>query len=47
VPLAWVLGITMKLGLIGIWMAGGVYAAGLASLMALEFKRGNWKKIAL
>lgn len=47
VPLAWILGITFQMGLIGIWIAGAVYAAGLAGLMALEFKRGNWKKIAL
>ncbi len=47
VPLAWILGITMKMGLTGIWIAGAVYATGLASLMALEFKRGKWKQIAL
>ncbi len=47
VPLAWILGITMQMGLIGIWIAGAIYAAALAALMAIEFKRGNWKKISL
>lgn len=47
VPLAWIFGITMKMGLVGIWIAGALYALGLASLMALEFRRGKWKQIAL
>jgi len=47
VPMAWLFGITMKMGLIGIWIAGALYAVGLASLMALEFRRGKWKQISL
>lgn len=47
VPLAWFLGITLNLGLMGIWSAGVCYIVGLATMMTLKFRTGDWKKIAL
>jgi MATE family multidrug resistance protein len=47
VPLAWVFGITLKMGLIGIWWAGVVYAVLLAAVMTYKFRSGDWKKIRL
>jgi len=47
VPLAWLLGITLNFGLMGIWVAGVVYVVLLASIMSAKFKSGDWKKIAL
>jgi multidrug resistance protein, MATE family len=47
VPLAWILGITLGIGLMGIWWAGVVYAVALAAVMIYKFKSGDWKKIRL
>ena len=47
VPLAWILGITMKFGLVGIWSAAVVYVALLASVMTWKFSRGDWKGIKI
>jgi Na+-driven multidrug efflux pump len=47
VPLAWVLGITLKLGLVGIWLAAVVYVLLLAATMAWKFARGDWKVIKI
>jgi Na+-driven multidrug efflux pump len=47
VPLAWVLGITLRFGLIGIWSAGIVYVLLLSGIMAWKFRSGDWKKIQL
>ncbi|WP_338046256.1 MATE family efflux transporter [Polyangium spumosum] len=47
VPLAWLLGITLDFGLMGIWAAGVVYAVLLAGVMVFKFRSGDWKKIAL
>ena len=47
VPLAWIFGITLKMGLIGIWWAGVAYAGLLAVVMTLKFRSGDWKKIKL
>lgn len=47
VPLAWILGITLKLGLVGIWTAAIVYVLALASIMAIKFAKGDWKTIRI
>lgn len=47
VPLAWLLGITLGLGLIGIWAAALVYVALLCVAMAWKFRSGDWKSIQL
>lgn len=47
VPLAWILGITLNFGLVGIWLAAVTYVLGLASVMAWKFARGDWKNIKI
>lgn len=47
VPLAWVLGITLRMGLIGIWIAGVIYVILLSAIMVWKFRSGDWKKIQL
>jgi multidrug resistance protein, MATE family len=47
VPLAWILGITLKFGLPGIWAAAVVYVVGLSGIMLWKFASGDWKKITL
>jgi multidrug resistance protein, MATE family len=47
VPLAWLLGITFKVGLVGIWSAALVYVVLLTSVMVWKFKSGDWKTIQL
>ncbi|MEI8258175.1 MAG: MATE family efflux transporter, partial [Deltaproteobacteria bacterium] len=45
VPMAWLLGMTLHLGLPGIWSAVALYATGLAGFMSVKFARGGWKKL--
>lgn len=45
VPLAWVFGMVLGWGLPGVWSAVAVYGIALASLMALKFAGGSWKKL--
>lgn len=47
VPLAWILGITLEYGLVGIWGAAVVYVIGLAGVMTWKFASGDWKGIRL
>ena len=47
VPGAYVLGITMHLGLRGIWMAAFVYCCLAAATMSAKFAGGTWKDIKL
>lgn len=47
VPLAWLLGITFELGLVGIWSAAVVYVVALSSVMVWKFWKGDWKEIRL
>jgi putative MATE family efflux protein len=45
VPLAWILGMVLGYGLVGVWTAVAVYAVALAGLMAARFAAGGWKKL--
>lgn len=47
VPLAWLLGIVAKIGLLGMWAAAVTYAIGAACVMTLKFRGGSWKLIKL
>ncbi|AKT41423.1 MATE family efflux transporter [Chondromyces crocatus] len=47
VPLAWLFGITLGFGLIGIWAAAVLYVVLLAAIMAWKFRSGDWKNIRL
>ena len=47
VPLAWLLGISMNLGLPGIWASAVVYVLLLTSVMVWKFRRGDWQSIAI
>jgi multidrug resistance protein, MATE family len=47
VPLAWILGITLHGGLVGIWSAAVVYVVLLSSTMIWKFSSGDWKAIKL
>jgi Na+-driven multidrug efflux pump len=47
VPLAYVLGIVMHLGLAGIWISACVYSVLAAITMSLKFWQGSWKTIRL
>ncbi len=47
VPLAWLLGVTLELGLVGIWSAAVAYVIGLAGVMTWKFASGDWHGIKL
>ncbi len=47
VPLAWVLGITLGYGLVGIWSAAVVYVVLLTIVIVWKFARGDWKSIKI
>jgi putative MATE family efflux protein len=47
VPFAWLLGIYLDRGLVGVWMAAVVYMMALAGTMLWKFRQGDWKKIQL
>lgn len=47
VPLAWILGITLGFGLVGIWSAAVLYVALLTLVMVWKFARGDWQKIKI
>jgi len=47
VPLAWLLGITLGFGLVGIWSAALAYVLLLTSVMVWKFRSGDWKTIKL
>jgi Na+-driven multidrug efflux pump len=47
VPLAWLLGITFQVGLVGIWTAALIYVVLLTGVMIWKFRSGDWKTIQL
>ena len=47
VPLAWLLGITLGYGLMGIWSAAVTYVALLSAAMVWKFRSGDWKAIKI
>ncbi|MEZ4268103.1 MAG: MATE family efflux transporter [Myxococcota bacterium] len=47
VPLAYVLGVVLDLGLVGIWASAFTYICLMASAMIWKFWRGDWKDIRL
>jgi Na+-driven multidrug efflux pump len=47
VPLAYVLGIVLNLGLVGIWGSAAVYILLLATAMSYKFREGKWKLIKI
>jgi MATE family, multidrug efflux pump len=47
VPLAWILGITLHGGLVGIWAAAVAYVVLLCTAMVWKFSSGDWKAIRL
>jgi Na+-driven multidrug efflux pump len=47
VPLAYLLGIVLGYGLVGLWMSAVVYILGLSVVMVLKFRGDGWQKIKL
>ena len=47
VPLAWLFGITLDLGLPGIWASAAIYVFLLTTIMIWKFRHGDWKTIAI
>ena len=47
VPLAYLLGIVLHVGLVGIWTAALTYAVLLTAVMVLKFRSGDWKAIKI
>ena len=45
VPLAWLFGVTLHRGLIGVWTSVAVYGCSLATLMTVKFALGGWKRL--
>jgi len=47
VPLAYLLGVSLHMGLVGLFLAAVAYVTGLASAMFLKFRSGGWKRIKI
>jgi putative MATE family efflux protein len=47
VPLAWLLGLELGVGLVGIWSAALVYVVLLTGVMVVKFRSGDWKTIKI
>lgn len=47
VPAAWLFGVVLDLGLLGVWSSAALYGILLAGAMAWKFRRGDWKTIRI
>jgi putative MATE family efflux protein len=47
VPLAWLCGVTLNWGVMGVWMGVFVYVLGLCLIMGWKFAEGRWKEIRI
>jgi Na+-driven multidrug efflux pump len=47
VPLAWLLGITLGFGLVGVWSAAATYVLLLTVVMVYKFAKGDWQAIKI
>ena len=47
VPGAYVLGIVLHIGLLGMWLSAAIYSTLAAATMSYKFAQGSWKKIKL
>ncbi|MDP3275441.1 MAG: MATE family efflux transporter [Deltaproteobacteria bacterium] len=45
VPAAWLFGVTLNGGLVGVWCSAGLYAILLSILMVHRFAKGTWKQL--
>ncbi len=45
VPLAYLFGRVLGLGLVGVWISAACYGVALAGLMVVKFAGGSWKKL--
>jgi Na+-driven multidrug efflux pump len=46
-PVAYICGVMLHGGLLGVWSAAAVYAVLLTSIMAWKFRTGTWKTIVI
>jgi Na+-driven multidrug efflux pump len=47
IPISYLFGVVLDLGLVGVWAAALLYIVLLAGVMAWKFARGEWKHIRL
>ena len=47
VPVSWLLGIFLNVGLLGMWIGALCYCIGACIVMTLKFRTGSWKSIEL
>lgn len=46
-PVAYLLGVVLDLGLLGVWSSAAIYVVLLTAIMAVKFREGSWKSITL
>ncbi len=47
IPLSYLLGVVLELGMLGTWLSAALYALLLSSVMAWKFYEGKWKQIKI